>query len=164
MGLTLGGVDPSHYTGDFVTVPLSQETYWQFTVNDYQLGGDSLNFCGGFSNGPGCETAGPDGEWIVDCSKKSSMPDFEFTVTDINGDEQTFTLTPDDYVLEISELGGIIKECISGFIGMDIPPPYGPLWIMGDMFIGAYYTKFDLGNKQLNFATAVNPDDDNSSY
>jgi phytepsin len=36
--LVLGGVDPNHYTGDFVYVPLSQKTYWRFNVDSLGVG------------------------------------------------------------------------------------------------------------------------------
>jgi phytepsin len=39
--LVLGGVDPNHYTGNFVYVPLTQKTYWRFNVDSLGIGTDS---------------------------------------------------------------------------------------------------------------------------
>ncbi|KAL2253301.1 aspartic proteinase A1-like isoform X2 [Sesamum indicum] len=90
----------------------------------------------------------PLGESAVDCGRIPSMPSVSFT---IGGKE--FKLSAEQYILKVGE--GAEAQCISGFSGLDIPPPRGPLWILGDIFMGPYHTVFDYGKLRVGFAEAA---------
>lgn len=165
--LVLGGADPTKYTGSFTYTPVTIKGYWQFAVDSVTVGSDAFgsNIKAIADTGtsllaipkdqqksivaklPGL-TPSVGGEYTVDCSKIPEMPTISFT---ING--KAFPLEGTDYVLQISSAGQ--TECLLGIMGIDVPPPRGPLWILGDVFLRKYYTVFDYGNNQLGFATAV---------
>jgi len=166
--LTLGGVDSTRYTGDFSYAPLTNETYWEFNVDDFALGGTSLGWCSGSPCSAICDSGtslivGPsklvnalnrklgaiieNGEGIfLSCNVISKLPNIDIT---INGKD--FTLTPSDYVLKVTSDGE--TECISGFAGMDLP--FNNFYILGDVFIAAYTTVFDFENQQVGWAKSV---------
>jgi hypothetical protein len=160
--LLIGGTDTSHYTGNLVDVPLISETYWEVSMDALKLGGSSVATQQKAIIDSGTSLlAGPKDavsalakqvgatslmgkEYTIDCSKTASLPDLVVT---LGGKD--FTLSGKDYVIEVS------GQCLFAFMGIDVPAPRGPLWIMGDVFMRKYYSVFDYGNKQMRFALAT---------
>ncbi|TGZ67464.1 hypothetical protein CRM22_004773 [Opisthorchis felineus] len=163
--IMFGGVNKGRYLGNIFFVPLSSETYWQIDLDGIQVA--SLTLCA-----QGCQAivdtgtsliVGPaadvnqlnealgavpieGGLNVLDCSQLYTLPSIQFS---ING--RQLTLKPTDYVREMSYGGRPI--CTSGFSGMEIPGV--PRWILGDVFIGAYYTVFDKGQSRVGFARSA---------
>jgi len=158
--LVLGGTDKSHYTGDFSYVPLKAEDYWHISLDGVKMNGASQSSCTSAIVDSGTSLlAGPKDdvakiaklagatlimgkEYTIDCSKDA--PDLTFT---LGGKD--YTLKKEDYVIQSGSV------CLFGMMGIDVPAPRGPLWILGDIFMRKYYTVFDWGNKRIGFATAA---------
>nr|CAB3234492.1 cathepsin D-like [Phallusia mammillata] len=170
--LYLGGVDTSRFTGSFNYHKVTTKGYWQIAMDGVAISDSAgtkacVGGCKAIVDSGTSLLAGPtdeiekinkaigamkfiEGEWIVMCSNIPKMPNVTFTLSGV-----IYTLTPQQYVMQESTGGETV--CISGFMGLDIPAPRGPLWILGDVFMGNYYTTFDFANDRVGFATVVQP-------
>jgi len=166
--LILGGSDPAFYTGEVTYVPVQREGYWEIGMDSMTIEAEEVGCNGGCTAivdtgssllvGPtaqtnainkligGVELVPGTGQYMIDCNTIDSLPDIDFVIGGT-----PFTLSGKDYVLQVSQLGQ--TQCISGFMGLDLP--MGPWWILGDVFIGKFYSEFDMGNSRVGFATAV---------
>uniref|UniRef100_A0A8C6YSP0 renin n=1 Tax=Nothoprocta perdicaria TaxID=30464 RepID=A0A8C6YSP0_NOTPE len=166
--IILGGSDPAYYSGDFHYLSTSKSGFWQIRMKGVSVGAETL-FCqegcsvaidtgASYVTGP----AGPvavlmkaigaaemaEGEFVVDCDRVPQLPNISFH---LGG--RAYGLSGAAYTLRQSRYGEDI--CVVAFSGLDIPPPAGPLWILGATFIGHYYTEFDRRNNRIGFATAL---------
>merc|ERR550519_1081323 len=164
----LGGSDPAWYEGKMTYIPVDEEGYWRITMDGMVMDGETVGCDGGCPAivdtgssllvGPSAQTNAINrliggvelipgtGQYFMDCREIDNLPNIDFMLGGM-----PFTLTGRDYVLEISQGGQ--TQCISGFMGLDLP--MGDWWILGDVFIGKFYSEFDMGNSRVGFAQAV---------
>jgi hypothetical protein len=81
-----------------------------------------------------------------DCSNIDELPNIDFIFDGI-----TYSLSPRDYVLEITLFGS--TECMAGIMGAELPDNF-PYLIIGDVFMRKYYSHFDHVNQRVGFALA----------
>ncbi|KAL3275681.1 hypothetical protein HHI36_020433 [Cryptolaemus montrouzieri] len=153
--IIFGGTDKKYYTGPRTTLFLSKRDYWQFSLKSILVenvlvlceeGCEAIADTGtSLITGPSKDVeaihkaigAIPNGDIsLVNCDNISKMPKIGFQTV-----KRTLYLEPEDYILNITYNGQTL--CISGFQPVDVPPPDGPLWVLGDNFLGKYYTIFD---------------------
>ncbi|KAI9818007.1 MAG: Vacuolar protease A [Phylliscum demangeonii] len=160
--VVFGGVDHDHYTGKVVKLPLRRKAYWEVELDAITFGDESaeLENTGAILDTGTSLIVLPttlaellnreigakksfNGQYTVDCSKRTQLPDLTFTLTGHN-----FSISAFDYILEVQ------GSCISAFQGMDFPEPVGPLVILGDAFLRQWYSIYDMGKHAVGLAKA----------
>jgi len=155
-----GGYDEDHYTGKITWLPVRRRGYWEIGLDSFSFGKETLeleNTGAAIDTGTSLIALPSDiaellnkeigakkswnGAYTVDCDKVASLPDITFTFSGYN-----FSLPATDYILNTQ------GTCISSFQGLDIPPPLGPIWIIGDTFLRKYYSIYDLGKDRVGLA------------
>lgn len=179
--MTLGGVDPAHYTGDMTYVPVTKRGYWQLHADSMVIDGKTINSdfeavidtgtsllalpllqAIEINNKLGCLNIGIECEFVTPnpndptstCPDPSTLPTLTFT---LGG--KTFTLEGEELLVKITLLGQTV--CLSGIMGFPGSLPQGLGAILGDVFIRKYYTTFDAtpGQERLGFALAKDASD-----
>ncbi|XP_067863685.1 gastricsin-like isoform X2 [Heptranchias perlo] len=161
-----GGIDSSLYSGQISWAPVIQELYWNIGLQSVLVNGQPT-FCS-----QGCQAVvdtgtseitipyqyydtfmqhigayeDRNGGFLVNCNNIANLPSLTFV---INGAD--FTIPPSAYIIRSN------GYCIPWFEPSYVPPPTrdGPLWILGDVFLGEYYSVFDRGNNRVGFAQAA---------
>ncbi|XP_078514919.1 pepsin A-like isoform X2 [Lissotriton helveticus] len=153
--MIFGGIDLSYYSGELNWVPVSKQRYWQISIDSVSMNGNVVACDGGcqaiVDTGTTNLDASPaglasiasaigasensDGEYEVDCSAISSLPDIVFTIGGV------------DYPVPASAY-------ISGTqCNVKIHPNHRH-WVLGDVFIREYYVVFDSANNAIGLASS----------
>uniref|UniRef100_A0A8C5VNJ7 renin n=1 Tax=Microcebus murinus TaxID=30608 RepID=A0A8C5VNJ7_MICMU len=165
--IVLGGSDPQYYQGSFHYVSISKTGSWQIKMKGVSVRSATLLCAEGctaavdtgasYISGPvgslrllmealGAQELSTD-QYVVNCHQAPTLPDISFH---LGG--RAYTLTSADYVLQDPYSNDDL--CTLALHGMDIPPPTGPIWVLGASFIRKFYTEFDRHNNRIGFALA----------
>ncbi|XP_020918871.1 renin isoform X2 [Sus scrofa] len=165
--IVLGGSDPQYYQDSFHYVSISKTGSWQIKMKGVSVRSATL-LCeegcmvvvdtgASYISGPtsslrllmetlGAKELSTD-EYVVNCNQVPTLPDISFH---LGG--RAYTLTSADYVLQDPYNNDDL--CTLALHGLDVPPPTGPVWVLGASFIRKFYTEFDRRNNRIGFALA----------
>ncbi|KAG9310434.1 Asp-domain-containing protein [Chiua virens] len=159
--LYIGGSNSDLYTGSFTYVPVTQQGYWQVTMDNVQSNGqtplsnvDAIIDTGttlivgttsdvstlySAIGGTAAPSSVGQGFYTFPCSS--------FPTIDLTFGGNSFPIAAS--ALNLGPVSSGSSDCVSGLVGQDIGSSF---WIVGDVFLQGIYTVFDYGNSQVGFA------------
>ena len=154
--LVLGGVEERYAASNFSYVNLTHETFYMTDLDDLIIGNKS--FIPGKMNiilDSGTSViVGPQDliknitamfPYRIACEDVDSYHNLTFVIGGIK-----YEIPPGLYIVQN------FGRCLLGIIGADFDAELQNTIILGDVFLRAYYTHFDYGNRRLGFAKAAN--------
>jgi len=168
--LLLGGIDSSHYTGEIYYTPIVEREWYVIELSggvickgtSYISASRAIIDSGtSYLVGPtddvdriasslGAKLNDQGSYYFAKCPE--SLPHITFVVGNTTNSKQLEVTSP-SFLLNYN---GTCYLAMSGadfydFNGVDL------LWIMGDVFMRDWYSIFDVGNRQMGFAQAIQP-------
>jgi len=167
--ITFGGYKKEQVASAIVWAPVTRESYWQVSVDDITFNNEPSGLCQGDSAGSSgsCQVAVDTGTSMLagpshliealrdklgaadDCSNFDQLPRIGFKVGN-----KVLNMAPEDYM---DKEGG---SCSFSVMNIDVPPPKGPLFIIGDPFLRRFVTIYDKKGPRVGFAVAKHNDMD----
>lgn len=159
--ITFGDFKTDRMTSHIIWTPITNHPgqtvrsgFWQVTLEDVAIANTALgigNHQAAIDSGTSM-IAGPssmintiEAEVALeqDCSNYNLLPTVGFVIggTILN-------MEPSDYVHKDAGT----QECFTQFLKIDLPPPKGPLLLLGDPFLKKYYSIFDRDTLKMGFA------------
>lgn len=162
--LIIGGTDATYHTADpFVYVPVTDQGYWKVVMGTITVKGNngvtgsyctsgcpaiidsgttlnigSTSVVSSLAGKVGAVFNSSYGIYLVKCTARLALPSISIA---FGG--RSYSMSGTQYTLEI----GDPTWCAFGFLGDDSED----FWIIGDVFMGTVYTKFDLTNNRVGF-------------
>jgi hypothetical protein len=174
--LMIGDIDNRKFTGKIHWVPVTPDPYyWTVIIDEVRFGHKSTGLCK-----EGCMVAIDTGTTLMLAPSKAidilydhlpsgcnfkNMPDLVFIIKG-----KSYSIPATSYMISVEngveEDPGVHNEkvpddCVFAFGSLDIDPPFGPVWVFGNIFMNSYYVAFDRDNLSVGFGRSVNWHDSN---
>ncbi|OWK17611.1 PAG2, partial [Cervus elaphus hippelaphus] len=164
----VGGVDNSYFHGDLKWIPVIEPRYWQIIMDHVSVNGKVIacyHHCQAIVDTGSSLLIGPtdvvssiqrhinpnpigDSKQMMSCSDATNPPPVIFTISGTD-----FPGTPKYYIQKISK-----SLCFSSFQGGTENMFPLETWILGDVFLRAYFSVFDWSKNRIGLAPAAWPE------